>query len=192
MSSTLGSEPVRATRPGGRSARVRAAVHRAVQELLAEGGVEAATVPAVAARAGVAPTTVYRRWRSAPELLADVAVSRLTGGLVVPDTGSLAEDLRRWAHAVRTDLSDPDSLTLLRTLLGSAALGSPACTACLEDRRTQLAAMVERERERGGEAPDAEVLLETLLGPVYFRALFDEGPMDPQHLDALVDRVLRT
>ena len=39
------------TRPGGRSARVRGAVHRAVEELLAEGPPETLTMPLVAARA---------------------------------------------------------------------------------------------------------------------------------------------
>jgi len=43
-------------RPGGRSARVQKAVHRAVRELQADGGEGELTVPAVAARAGV--TTV--------------------------------------------------------------------------------------------------------------------------------------
>ena len=41
------------TRPGGRSARVRAAVHRAVEDLVAEGVLtEDLTIPVVAARAG--------------------------------------------------------------------------------------------------------------------------------------------
>src|SRR4051812_6853411 len=44
------------TRPGGRSARIRVAVHRAVEELLAEGPAEALTIPLIAAHAGVHPT----------------------------------------------------------------------------------------------------------------------------------------
>lgn len=78
-------------RPGGRSARVRAAVHRAVEELAAAGPAETLTIPAVAARAGVHPTTVYRRWGSVAQLLADVATSRFSGDVVVPDSGSLVE-----------------------------------------------------------------------------------------------------
>ncbi len=66
-------------RPGGRSARVRAAVHRAVGELLADEPAEALTIPAIAARAGVHATTVYRRWGSVAQLLADVATSRFSG-----------------------------------------------------------------------------------------------------------------
>jgi len=178
-----------ARRPGGRSARVRAAVHRAVEELVAEGGPDAVTVPAVAERAGVHATTIYRRWTSAQELLAAVAVSRLTGDVVVPDTGTLAADLRRWARDVAADVSDPDSLVLLRTVVG-AGTERGAANACLEDRRAQLAAVLERDRERGQEPPELEALLEAILGPIYFRALFDLVPMAPERAAALVDEVL--
>src|ERR1700712_4957355 len=98
------------TRPGGRSARVRAAVHRAVEELLAEGPADALTMPVIAARAGVHPTTVYRRWGSLGDLLGEVATSRFSGDIVVPDTGTLRGDLERWASAVAVDLTDPDVL----------------------------------------------------------------------------------
>jgi hypothetical protein len=95
------------TRPGGRSARVRAAVHRAVQDLVAEGvRTEDLTIPVVAARAGVHATTVYRRWGSLADLLAAVAEHRFTGDVVVPDTGGLAGDLERWATDVARDLED--------------------------------------------------------------------------------------
>ena len=126
------------TRPGGRSARVRAAVHHAVEELLAEGPAEALTMPVVAARAGVHATTVYRRWGSLGELLADVATSRFSGDIVVPDTGSLRGDLQRWAAAVATDLR-PDVLALMRATIGAGA--EQGGCACRGDREDQLAAM---------------------------------------------------
>jgi AcrR family transcriptional regulator len=96
------------SRPGGRSARVRAAVHRAVEELLAQDGGEPLTIPHIAARAGVHATTIYRRWGSLAELLSAVATSRFSGDIVVPDTGSLRGDLERWVGDVATDLADPD------------------------------------------------------------------------------------
>ena len=179
----------RTTRPGGRSARVRAAVHRAVEELLAERGPEATTIPAVAERAGVHATTIYRRWGSAAELLSAVAVSRLTGDLVVPDSGSLRGDLAQWVHDVITDLSDPDSLLLLRTVLGATRDGSGR-SACMADRLAQLEAMLACDRARGNEPPGAELLLDTLLGPIYLRALFDDAPLPAERVEPLVDGAL--
>ncbi|MFJ3222684.1 TetR/AcrR family transcriptional regulator C-terminal ligand-binding domain-containing protein [Streptomyces sp. NPDC086783] len=174
-------------RPGGRSAKVRAAVHRAVADLLAVGPAEALTIPAVAARAGVHPTTVYRRWGSAAQLLGDVATSRFSGDVVVPDSGSLAGDLERWMADVATDLADPDTLALMRATIGSGPEGGCACTA---DRHEQLRAIIERERSRGGEAPTVESAVDFLLGPLYYRAIFSAEPASGDWARGLVTTFL--
>ncbi|MFE2422722.1 TetR/AcrR family transcriptional regulator C-terminal ligand-binding domain-containing protein [Streptomyces hokutonensis] len=177
------TEPVVQARPGGRSARVRASVHRAVAELLAEEPDEVLTIPAVAARAGVHATTVYRRWGSVAQLLADVATSRFSGDVVVPDTGSLVGDLERWMSDVATDLADPDVLALMRATIGSGPAGGCACTA---DRHDQLGAIIERERARGGKVPSVERAIDTLLGPLYYRAIFSEEPASSEWARGLV------
>ncbi|HTU08287.1 MAG TPA: helix-turn-helix domain-containing protein, partial [Trebonia sp.] len=59
-------------RPGGRTARTRAAVLRAAIEELNDSGYSEASVERVAQRAGVAKTTIYRRWGSLDGLLADM------------------------------------------------------------------------------------------------------------------------
>lgn len=177
------------TRPGGRSARVRADVHRAARELLAEGPAEALTVPIIATRAGVHPTTVYRRWGSVGEILADVTASRVTGDLTVPDTGSLAGDLERWVTDVSVDLSDPDVIGLMRASIGAGL--SEGCRACVTDRRTQLGAILDRATSRGETVPDLADAADHLLGPLYYRAIFlSEGPA-PAWAAGLVDQLLR-
>lgn len=175
-------------RPGGRSARVRAAVHRAVEELLAEGAADPLTVPVIAARAGVHPTTVYRRWGTLGELLAAVAASRFSGDVVVPDTGSLRGDLERWVADVAVDVADPDVLAIMRAAIGNA--GEAGSSACVADRHVQLAAMLDRGREREGTAPDTTHAAEALLGPVYYRALFTRQPPSPDWARGLVAPLL--
>lgn len=176
-------------RPGGRSAKVRGAVHRAVTELLAEGEAETLTLPAVAARAGVHPTTLYRRWGSTAQLLNDVATSRFTGDLVVPDSGSLAGDLQRWLADVATDVADPDTLAIMRAAIGSGPAGGCACT---EDRHRQLGAIIRREQDRGGTALDVESAADFLLGPLYYRAIFTPEPASPDWARTLVSTYLAT
>lgn len=176
-------------RPGGRSARVRASVHQAVRDLLTDSPPESLTIPVVAARAGVHPTTVYRRWPSLAELLADVAASRFSGDIVVPDTGSLHDDLERWVTDVATDLADPDVLALTRAAVGTA--GPDGGDACVHDRHTQLRAMLERERERGGRpVPSTEEAADALLGPLYYRAVFTSWPGEADWARDLVRRLL--
>ncbi|MDQ8045820.1 MAG: TetR/AcrR family transcriptional regulator [Solirubrobacteraceae bacterium] len=176
-------------RPGGRSARVRAEVHRAARELLAELPAESLTVPVIAARAGVHATTVYRRWGSVGEILADVTASRAAGEVVVPDTGSLSGDLRRWVADVAVDLSDPDVIGLMRASLGSGL--QTACSACVVDRRAQLEAILTREQDRGGAAPEVHHAADLLLGPLYYRAVFLSEAPDPSWAATLVDNLLR-
>jgi AcrR family transcriptional regulator len=185
---SIAGPPRVGTRPGGRSARVRAAVHRAVEELLVEGVGDALTVPVVATRAGVHATTLYRRWGSIGELLADVATSRFTGDVVVPDTGGLDGDLRRWAADVATDLADPDVLALMRATIGAG--GEQGACACRGDREEQLAAMIERERARGNPAPTVERAADALLAPLYYRAIFTERPGTPEWARGLVAHLL--
>lgn len=177
------------TRPGGRSARIRADVHQAARELLAEGPAEALTVPVIATRAGVHPTTVYRRWGSVGEILADVTASRVAGDVTVPDTGSLEGDLKRWVADVSVDLSDPDVIGLMRASIGAGL--NEGCRACVADRRTQLSAILHRAEGRGEVTPDVLDAADHLLGPLYYRAIFlSEGPT-PEWAAGLVDRLLR-
>ncbi|GAA1834461.1 TetR/AcrR family transcriptional regulator [Pseudonocardia ailaonensis] len=165
---------------------MRAAVHRAVEELLVSDPGEL-TLPAVATRAGVHPTTLYRRWGSVGELLADVATSRFTGDLVVPDTGSLRGDLERWAADVAADLADPDTLALLRAAVG---VGESGACACIGDREEQIGSMLDREAARGNAVPTVERATDVLLGALYYRAVFTETPGTPEWARSLVDVLL--
>ncbi|GAB2811124.1 TetR-like C-terminal domain-containing protein [Streptomyces daliensis] len=176
------------SRPGGRSARVRVAVHRAVQELVVDETGEGLTIPVVAARAGVHATTVYRRWGSVGELLADVATSRFSGDIVVPDTGSLRGDLERYAFDLAKDLGDPDTLALVRATIGTG--GEQGAAACRGERQRQLEAILGREQARGEEPPSLERTTDAVLAPLYYRAVFTDDPLTPDWARGLVAHLL--
>lgn len=188
MSATAARTPQTGTRPGGRSARVRAAVHQSVKELIADEANEPLTIPVVAARAGVHATTLYRRWGTIGELLADVATSRFTDGIVVPDTGNLHEDLERYAFDLARDLCDPDTLALVRATIGTG--GEQGAAACRAERQQQLEAILERERARGGEPPTLERTTDAVLAPLYYRAVFTNEPLTPAWTRTLVAHLL--
>ena len=57
-------------RPGGRSSRVRRAVYDAALEALENRQARQVTIPEIAARANVHPTSIYRRWGTLERLLA--------------------------------------------------------------------------------------------------------------------------
>lgn len=173
-------EQGRARRPGGRSARVRAAVHQAVTDLVRERGYGNFTVGEVAARAGVADTSLYRRWGNLQALLSDVLLTRLNTQAPMPDTGSLAGDLRTYAANVAREVTGPDGLALVRlsvALSGEGRQGLQARDELLADRTKQMQAMLDRARDRGENPPDVLEVLDHLLAPIYMRVLFGAGPL---------------
>ncbi|PKV83209.1 TetR/AcrR family transcriptional regulator [Streptomyces sp. TLI_146] len=187
------NEQQRARRPGGRSARVAAEVHQAVTDLISERGYGNFTVGDVAARAGVADSSIYRRWGNLETLLTDVALTRLNARSPMPDTGSLAGDLRTYAAQVAREITGPDGLAVLRLAVALSNRGQQGLQAgdkLRAERTRQLQSMLDRARERGEDAPDAFGVMDHILAPMYIRVLFDMGPLTPEYVDGLVDRLL--
>ena len=109
-------------RQGGRSARIQEAVHAATQALLNEVGRGEINVPMIAERAGVTPSTVYRRWGDLAQLLADTAAERLRPVADPDDTGSLAGDLRAFVMQYAEEMGSPVGRALMRDVLAETAL----------------------------------------------------------------------
>lgn len=177
------------SRPGGRSARVRADVHRAVTELIGENS-DTVTIPAVAERAGVAATTVYRRWGDVDALRTEVALEVLTADTAVPDTGDLRRDLAIWCDFLVTDIARPERTAFLRALIGSTK-DDTGKSHCLDKRESQLETILRHARDRGEPTPTLDDVMDVLVAPLYFRVLFGLGGVDVAHSRSLVDRLLR-
>jgi len=175
------------TRPGGRSARVRDAVHDAVVELLAAGEIDAA-IPKIADRAGVNPTSIYRRWGSRDNLLLDAAVTRLRATSPIPDTGSLRGDLLGWAEGVEAAMRDRHGQILLRALVATLAPGAEPVE-YLRARGDDLQRMIDAAAGRGEPAPTVDEVLDFVLAPLYLRVLF-RRPVEPGTGARLVERLL--
>src|SRR3954452_1599782 len=107
-------EPRTSARPGGRSARVRAAVIEALVGELAEHGLGATTMEAVARRSGVNKTTLYRRWGSKEELVLDALLELGERRVPIPDTGSLRDDLLTVARGSVASVSTPEADAVIR------------------------------------------------------------------------------
>lgn len=185
------------SRPGGRSARVQAAVHQATIELLALHGRAALTVPLIAARAGVTPSTIYRRWGELADLLADVAVERMRPDGDPADTGSVAGDLLAWVEQYRDEMSSDVGLGMMLDVLsakgGSLAEGRVAVPCqCAAFTAAQVETIVARGLERGEAVPEADVVMDTVVAPIVYRALFGAVPMSAAQARALVDACMKT
>lgn len=159
-----------ATRTGGRSARVQSAVHDATRALLDEVGRGALTVPMVASRAGVTPSTIYRRWGDLSALLSDVAAARLRPEAGPPDTGSFRADLLSWSELFVEEMASEPGLALVRDVVcGGYAIDGLA--PCLVFTAGQITDMVERAQTRGEAVPTVEYVVDRVAAPIVYRLL---------------------
>lgn len=179
-------------RPGGRTARTKAAVFEAVTALMAEREPSAISMADIAGRAGVAATSLYRRWGDVGALLMDVAVERLTQEWPLPDTGSLRGDLTTWGLSVARSLRSREGSAFFRIYLATApatGAGLGPRSLAIGRRLEQLNEMLERGKARGETPPPLLDLTDHLLAPLYMRALFG-APAGDEVVRELVERLL--
>ncbi|MFE2721679.1 TetR/AcrR family transcriptional regulator [Kitasatospora sp. NPDC059327] len=176
-------------RPGGRSARVQESVHTAVRELLAEVGRDALTVPMVAQRAGVTPSTVYRRWGDLQELLSDVAVERLRPDAEPEEHGDLRSDLTAWAEQFLDEMASPSGRAYVRdALLGDPDGGNAGrCSAYAAE---QVEVVLARAGAREEGVPDVETTMDRVVAPLMYRILFRPAGLDAGYARGLVADLL--
>jgi AcrR family transcriptional regulator len=163
--------------------------------MLAENGVRDLTIEGVAARAGVAKTTIYRRWRSRDEL-AFAVLLELVELLGVPDVGDTRAELVYLVESVVRVLSSTLMGRVMQGLVSDLAEDPDRQSAFRERvvgaRVVELRGIVARGVERGDVRPDADVdlMYELLLGPVYLRLLLSGAPLEAGLAERLVDAVL--
>jgi AcrR family transcriptional regulator len=153
-------------RTGGRSALVLSAVRSAVEDLVRERGSEKVTVPMIAERAGVNPTSIYRRWGDLPTLINDIATYRLDPSRPLPDTSDLRKDLTDWAGEIVSHYSKPVNAALLR---GGAASAGDTESDCLRNRRSEATLLVSRDNSFG---ITADEVIDHLVAPIIYRVIF--------------------
>lgn len=183
--------PAAAKRPGGRSARVQAAVFEAAAELLREPDWSGISMARIGERAGVNPTTVYRRWGSLENLVGAMIDATVSDRSPLLDTGTLAGDIRAHSVTLVNDLTGENRRFLLRALIiagNDAAEGGPVQRALL-GRTDNVRAMLERAAARGEPSVDALGYFDAVVGPLYGYALMLPG-LVRQRAPVLVEEFL--
>jgi AcrR family transcriptional regulator len=174
-------------RPGGRTARTRAAVLDATLAELVDRGYEGMSVESVAGRAGVHKTTVYRRWGSKERLVAEALEAAAESRIGTPDTGDVEGDLRALARAVRATLSGREGAAAVYALVSGARVSPEVGRITRRFWATRMAhagPIVERAVERGQlrQGTRTAEVIEYLAAPLYYRLLVRGEP--PTEADA--------
>ncbi len=161
---------------------------------MAEQGFRGVTIEAVAARSGVAKTTIYRQWRSSNALLVD-AFEADKCAIVFPNTGDLRADLTVGLLALAETLGGIDGGRLLPAMLEAAERDpdfAQLSKSFVDERRKPL-----RERLthaiRIGELPadsDIETLMALLAGPLFYRRLLTHQGLGRAFIERIVHTVI--
>ena len=173
-----------------RGAAVRAAVLEATIAELVEHGFDALSVAAVAARAGVHVTSIYRRWRTPGDLITAAVLDRSVTEIPAPNTGSIHGDLTELARLLIAYLSSPIGYALVRT--GVIAVEddtlAQARATLLASRLATMRIVIDRaiQRRELPEDTDPRLALEMLVAPIHVRAILTHEPLP----DALPDQLV--
>ncbi|MEU4209087.1 TetR/AcrR family transcriptional regulator C-terminal ligand-binding domain-containing protein [Streptomyces sp. NPDC026206] len=182
-------------RPGGRTARTRAAVRDAVLAGLVEHGYPGLSVEYVAEHSGVHKTTLYRRWGGVEGLVADALDLAGEDSWTPPDTGSLREDLLALAQEVVDTFTDPAGAAAPTAFITAAFQSERAAQALrgfYAERFGRCAPLIARAVERGEAPPgtDAGAVARSVSAPLFFRLFITREPVDTAVAEEAADSVL--
>jgi len=156
-----------------RDAALDATILRAAMELLGESGIQSVTMDAVARRAGAGKASLYRRWKSKDELLADALTLHSPVDVEV-DTGTLRDDLVK-VYAHYYGLGDHVMQAAVQEMLGNVrqhmAWTEKVAPERLTARRAKVRALVDRAIARGEIAApsDMDLLLDLVPAMILYR-----------------------
>jgi AcrR family transcriptional regulator len=195
--STIETETWR-RRPGRpRRRTTQDAITKAALDVLAERGFQAATIEAIALRAGVGRNTIYRRWRSKEELIAD-ALRELATDFDFFGADDLHLLLQSWVREFARTFSDPRLGRLLAGVLGelqrNPVFADVYADRVLRPRRRALVDRLTQARERGELRADVDVehVADVLVGPLLYRVLpLGLSPLSETYAEDLLDTVWR-
>lgn len=180
-------------RPGRpRSVKSHQAILQATLNLLAEVGFDSMSIDAIAARAGVGKTTIYRRYSSKEELVAD-AIESLREEIVIPDTNSLWGDIDTLIESAAQITLSPLGRQTVAMIISTASSNSQFAqiywTKYLQPRRQAFAIVLERAKIRGEIQADIDpdLVFDTMSGIMLYALVFQPVA---QSWEAYVRRVL--
>jgi AcrR family transcriptional regulator len=183
-------------RPRSEEAESHAKIMDAVYALLQKMSVRDLTMEAVAKRAKVGKPTLYKWWPSKAALVMAMFQERFSGKAEAAKAGTAEQALR---NKVRVLIQESNGLfgKVMAELIAEGQ-SEPAVLKELQEqhmshRRAAAIAEVEQAKANGEFPPDtdAEVLIDSVIGPIYFRLLLKFAPLTEKYGENLVDQVLR-
>jgi AcrR family transcriptional regulator len=183
-----------AKRRSGRRERSEKAILEATRELIAERGVGGLTIEGVAARSGVAKTTIYRRWRDRDELALAILIDMTGSVKAPPDLGDTRKELLTFVEtATKIIKADVIVQGLVSEIATRPELARTYREQIVDLRLADVQTVIDRGIARGELRADTDVRVahELLVGPLFYRLLFSGAPLNRAHANQVVEAVMR-
>ena len=178
-----------------RSPETRAKILKATYEILNEVGFMDLTIEGVAARARVGKPTIYRRWKTKAALAMDAFLEAVNPELAFPDTGSAKEDFREQMQKIVKLMNSPRG-EVLASVIGCGQVDEKLIAAFRENwlipRRKDAKQIFQRgvEREELEADVDAEVAIDALYSPLFYRLLLRHQPLNNKFVNESIELVM--
>jgi AcrR family transcriptional regulator len=170
---------------------ITVAIRNAVMHELAEVGYGRLSIEAVARRAGVGKTAVYRRWSNKLEMVLEI-VSDVAGRSVpLPDTGTFGGDLELLMMIVSRALRHRIASQIIPDLMAEASRNPQIAETLQTALRTHQQAVGDKlvgQAIARGELPDdtdPQLVVDLILGPLYWRLAVSRNPISDDYLTKL-------
>ena len=176
--------------------RVRLLILETAIDLVFEVGFRSVSVESIAARSGVAKTTIYRRWPNKAAVVMDAFMMRVGSGTLFPPAKLVMDRVRMQMHAMAKAFMGKDG-SLVKGLLAEAQF-DPELAAAFRDRwtlpRRKMAVAVFLEAiERKELRPDVdpETAIDLLYAPLYYRLQMGTGDLSEGYIDRLFEHGMK-
>ena len=160
-----------------RSTHADQAILQATLDLLAEVGYQSMSIEAIAARAGVGKTTIYRRYTSKEEIVAD-AIESLREDISIPDTGSFWGDMdiliKNAAKKIDSPLGRQTLALIISTASSNPQFAQVYWKKYTQVRREAFSQVLERAKLRSeiDSSADIDLIIDLLSGSLYYTLIF--------------------
>lgn len=185
-------QETRSGRP--RSARRHEAMLQTAMDLVIELGFRGVSIEAIAAKAGVAKTTIYRRWPNKAAVVMDAFMERLLR-TEFPTTKKVSDSIRLQMRSMAKAFRTQDG-AVLKALLAEAQFDAELATAFRERwtlARRKIALAVLQKAVSEGELrsdTDLEATMDLLYAPMYYRLQMGTAPLSDAYIDEIFKQVM--
>ena len=179
-----------------RSEECRTAILDAAADLLDEVPYAKVTIESIATRAGCSKQTIYKWWKSRPLVVMQAYAARQRRTNPEPDTGAARRDLltviRQTCRLLRGERYGETVSGIIAAAQSDAELAAEFRETFIGERRAIVTRILERGIARGElrKTRDIPLIIDLIYGPIWYRLLLRNAPLDDAFAEKVVDHVL--